>query len=97
MPDSYFAGSSPETLIDPHSFIAWCTWCTISRMAPGFLTPYRAISPAELDNFSAIHWYLYRYMTQLSLINYLCGQSFIAKTLSIGKELAKLYCLAEME
>lgn len=96
-PDSYFAESSLETLIDPHSFIAWCTQCTISRMVLGFLTPYQAISPTELDNFSAIHWYLYRYMSQPLLINYLHSQSLIAKTLLIGKESAKLYCPAEME
>ena len=66
-------------------------------MAPGFLTHYRAISPAELHNFSAIRQYFYWYMSQPSLIKYHRAQSLIAKTLSMGKESAELYRPAEME
>ena len=58
------------TLIDPFVFCAWCARCTISRMAPGYLTNYQALVAEEIQNYLTLRAHLYYYMEQPLLITY---------------------------
>jgi hypothetical protein len=64
-------------------------------MAPGFLTEYRAATPAEIQNYKGIRIYLHRYMSPL--LTYRCGHSLIVKTLSMRSDKVALFRPSKME
>lgn len=68
-----FVPDSPQgpTVVDIYCLIVSCARCTISRLAPGYLTHYRLPNyQQETHSYRNIHIYLHQYMSeprQLSL------------------------------